>query len=1571
MGAYRMTKMTSCKRNEVRTDMAMTSKTKISFDRVGRVAVVAVLALLMMLAATSADAQTACLSDGDYLLGSSSSNGEELIISVGGTPGINFTVGDTILFEWKTKTADDYSQGFKINDSQNNKIIDKAPMTQSGPDGNGFYTYSYTWNSSGAAADFYAVEVRDASGTYKAASFFTLGSPAVGMWFYSDAARTNQTDVFALNDTIYAKVVISASENTLKKLEIDDFFGNKADSSAGDFNVNITQTGTTWLFDFPADFTDPNLTNFGDGDWGFIKWQGNTVADRLQRTIKRADAGCTVCTETQTVALDEPIPDPITGPTTISATGSAGTSNVQVSDDNATWHASPWTYTPPSGSTGTVTFYAQATGDCGTVSDPTPVTVNYDTTDAVPPTVTAFTVPSPQTTQNVSISTFTATDNVAVTGYLVNESAATPSASDPNWSGTAPATYNVGSDGTKTLYAWAKDGAGNVSSSMSATVTVDSTGPSVTSTVPANGAVDVNPDSSVTINWNEAVDCATVTTSTVTISPAVSWTLSSCSGSQAVFSPSGQATSTSYTVTVGTGVKDSLGNAMASAYNFSYTTSACVDSTPSSVNIPAGQSVRGTCIDLTSLHGPVNGNGTVTKYYINGVDKTSVASCWDSVADGLGDPREYVTFRVEGTDPDCGGTTWYNEVTDLEVNNEPIQWQISHCSDCHKYPPADAADMNSDGEPDRNYPTGAVLGAHAAHVNTATDPPSSGKADCDTCHVMPQTSPTPDYGHSDGAIDMATSIAGGVYNPGGGRTNPMPQDANVTFADMGACTNTNCHGVTSPNWGDPNASITCTSCHGQPPDGSSFPNTNGSHSAHFNQTVEGGRPITDCSSPACHQKPTLADLWASPHMNGVADQGCDTSLCHNNTTVLSSSAKTNPNINLSPTWGVDSYACDMCHDVPPTNSTVQQHATTDTTCTDCHPHDGTGSPATHINNQLDVTALACNACHGYPPVTKHASGTTAVVHNSTAAFLNAHNDCEVCHLTKDDGTGNHQPTSPYTEAANHRNSKITMNSGTQYNSGNNGCDNACHPNNATYQMSSAGITVETLAGFSPVRCDDCHGYPPLADGSANDKHVAGATPVDHEKISNDNGATLLAEHLDCEKCHGTKEDGTMQGHSPNANYNVASDHKNGSINMNTLGTAYNPTNFGCDAACHANDANHQLSDSGLPVADGDYGGAGGPCDNCHTTAQGSRRAVFSDFNQASRHVFGGTVTPFDCIVCHGEGDENSGSNPNTASNGKHMNGVVDMRDVDTVTTSYTWNGSEYSNMDTFCMTCHDSDGASGIAVVGNGTAVTTSPTTQEALAPFNDTDGGYGNLGASSPSNQTTRTRVVDVFSQFATTNASHHAVRGQRYSSNDPNWSSTTFVNRTLKSGQNLQSVRETATLHCADCHTVDTNAHGGANIFMLTAGGTSNTNSTIDKTCTQCHNSGTYINGTGGRWDHKNERDVWGDGTASASNWDNSECLLCHGGGSADYNGMMEQFGGIHGMNNNDPRGNMPPYRFMGGSYLYPNPDGNNNWTGTASGPTCYTSTSGNSWAKCNKHDGRTGNKGWPYNYGRPTSY
>ncbi|UFS68797.1 M6 family metalloprotease domain-containing protein [Geomonas sp. RF6] len=135
-----------------------------------------------------------------------------------------------------------------------------------------------------------------------------------------------------------------------------------------------------------------------------------------------------------------------------------------------------WSSTPPAsytfGTPGLHTLYAWAKDEDGTVSSSRSATVRVTVVDSAAPIVTAFSVPATSSTLTVAITTLTATDDVGVTGYLVNESAAKPAAGAAGWSASAPGSYTFPSAGEKTLYAWAKDAAGNVSASRSATVTV-------------------------------------------------------------------------------------------------------------------------------------------------------------------------------------------------------------------------------------------------------------------------------------------------------------------------------------------------------------------------------------------------------------------------------------------------------------------------------------------------------------------------------------------------------------------------------------------------------------------------------------------------------------------------------------------------------------------------------------------------------------------------------------------------------------------------------------------------------------------------------------------------------------------------------------------------------------------------------------------------------------------------------------------------------------------------------------------------------------------------------------------
>jgi hypothetical protein len=136
------------------------------------------------------------------------------------------------------------------------------------------------------------------------------------------------------------------------------------------------------------------------------------------------------------------------------------------------------------------------------------VTANYSSssTDTTPPAVTAFSIPAAANNLTVSISTFTATDNVAVTGYMLTESSPAPLATDSGWTTTAPTSRTFSSAGSKALYAWAKDAAGNVSTSRSASVVIDLTVPAVAAfTIPATSTTLIVPVTTFTASDNIGV----------------------------------------------------------------------------------------------------------------------------------------------------------------------------------------------------------------------------------------------------------------------------------------------------------------------------------------------------------------------------------------------------------------------------------------------------------------------------------------------------------------------------------------------------------------------------------------------------------------------------------------------------------------------------------------------------------------------------------------------------------------------------------------------------------------------------------------------------------------------------------------------------------------------------------------------------------------------------------------------------------------------------------------------------------------------------------------------------------
>ncbi|MBT0653541.1 hypothetical protein [Geomobilimonas luticola] len=193
--------------------------------------------------------------------------------------------------------------------------------------------------------------------------------------------------------------------------------------------------------------------------------------------------------------------------------------------------AAGWTATAPASVTavaGSNTFYAWAKDAAGNVSLAKSASVTVTLPDTTVPVVSAFTLPATATSLTVPVSSFTATDNVGVTGYLITTSATAPAASATGWTATAPASVTAVA-GSNTFYAWAKDAAGNVSLAKSASVTVtlpDTTLPVVSAfTLPATATSLTVPVSSFTATDNVGVTGYLINkVATAPLASAAGWT---------------------------------------------------------------------------------------------------------------------------------------------------------------------------------------------------------------------------------------------------------------------------------------------------------------------------------------------------------------------------------------------------------------------------------------------------------------------------------------------------------------------------------------------------------------------------------------------------------------------------------------------------------------------------------------------------------------------------------------------------------------------------------------------------------------------------------------------------------------------------------------------------------------------------------------------------------------------------------------------------------------------------------------------------------------------------------------
>lgn len=346
-----------------------------------------------------------------------------------------------------------------------------------------------------------------------------------------------------------------------------------------------------------------------------------------------------------------------------------------VGTDKTSPYSISWNSTSNADGSAAVTARAVDTAGNAAVSAETTVTV-----DNTPPDTTITSGPATITNTASAIFSFTATESGSTFACSLDNAAFSLC--------TSPASFSGLANGSHTFQVRATDVVGNTDPSPAAwSWTIDTVAPTVTSTTPADRASGVSPAGSIVAVFSEAMNPATVTTTTFFVkpkqgggSPVLATVTYDPATMKATLQPASTLSAqTTYSATMSSGasgVKDLAGNSLNSNYTWSFTTGA-LDLTPPSVTLTApanGAKVRGTVtlsanasdnVAVASVSFLVNGS-------VVGTDTTSPYSVsWNSasVADGS------VTIAAQAVDTSNLTTTTAN-IT-VSVDNTPPDTTIT------------------------------------------------------------------------------------------------------------------------------------------------------------------------------------------------------------------------------------------------------------------------------------------------------------------------------------------------------------------------------------------------------------------------------------------------------------------------------------------------------------------------------------------------------------------------------------------------------------------------------------------------------------------------------------------------------------------------------------------------------------------------------------------------------------------------------------------------------------------------------------------------------------------------------
>ncbi len=240
----------------------------------------------------------------------------------------------------------------------------------------------------------------------------------------------------------------------------------------------------------------------------------------------------------------------------------------------------------------------------------------------------------------------------------------------------------------------------------------DTTAPTVSAVVPADTATGVAVNASVTANFSEAIDPATMTTTTFTLKQGTTSVASAVTlvDTVATLKPASNLTnSTLYTATITTGAADLAGNTLAVSKTWTFTTGTVSDTTaPTVTSVSPADASTGAA---------VTSNVLIT--FSEAMDPATITTANFTLMNG--------TTAVSGVVSHLGNVTTFNPISDLTANTIYVAKVTKAAKDLAGN--ALAADKTWSF---KTVATGAPAGPAAVDLGIASDYVILGKSGIDT-----------------------------------------------------------------------------------------------------------------------------------------------------------------------------------------------------------------------------------------------------------------------------------------------------------------------------------------------------------------------------------------------------------------------------------------------------------------------------------------------------------------------------------------------------------------------------------------------------------------------------------------------------------------------------------------------------------------------------------------------------------------------------------------------------------------------------------------------------------------------